>query len=164
MMGYEKISDNKLVNVDKLFMDYIHPDDEAKAKNALQEHFKKDIPMDFDFRMRIVDGNYRYFRIRGIAQKWPNGRAIRMAGSLSDVTELKEQSLALEKALQEAKGANIAKSDFLANMSHEIRTPMNGVLGSLQVLKRDNLSDSSKEMVEMGITSSKIYFQSLMIF
>ena len=155
MMGYGKALDHKLENADKLFMKYIHPDDEVKARHALQEHFKNDTPLDFDFRMQIANGNYRYFRIRGIAQKGANGRGIRMAGSLSDISELKEQSLALEKVLEEAKGANIAKSDFLANMSHEIRTPMNGVLGSLQVLKRDDLSDSSKEMVNMGIKSSK---------
>jgi PAS domain S-box-containing protein len=155
MMGYKKAIEKKLVNADKLFIDYIHPDDEKKAKHALQEHFKYNIPLDFDFRMRVSDGTYRHFRIRGIAQKAPNGRAIRMAGSLSDITELKEQSITLEKALLEAESANIAKSDFLANMSHEIRTPMNGVLGSLQVLKKDNLSESSKELVEMGIISSK---------
>jgi len=155
MMGYTKQLEKKLTNSGKLFIDYIHPDDETKAKHALQKHFKHNIPLDFDFRMRVADGHYRHFRIRGIAQKGKNGRAVRMAGSLSDITELKEKSLALEKALQEAKGANIAKSDFLANMSHEIRTPMNGILGSLQILKRDNLSDASKKLVEMGITSSK---------
>jgi PAS domain S-box-containing protein len=155
MMGYKKVLEKKLINADKLFIDYIHPDDEKKAKHALQEHFKHNIPLDFDFRMRVADGTFRHFRIRGIAQKAPNGRAIRMAGSLSDITELKEQSITLEKALVEAESANIAKSDFLANMSHEIRTPMNGVLGSLQVLKLDNLSESSKELVEMGILSSK---------
>ncbi|MFT5760055.1 MAG: PAS domain S-box-containing protein [Alteromonadaceae bacterium] len=155
MMGYTKPLEKKLVNMDTLFLDSIHPDDAVNAKQALQAHFKHDIPLDFDFRMRVLNGHYRYFRIRGIAQKASNGRAIRMAGSLSDITELKEQSFALEKALEAAKSANIAKSDFLANMSHEIRTPMNGVLGSLQILKRDNLSDSSKELVEIGITSSK---------
>ena len=156
MMGYGKALEKKLMNADKLFIDYIHKDDEEKAKRALQEHFKNDIPLDFDFRMRVAEGHYRHFRIRGLALKNTSGRAIRMAGSLTDITESKQQSSALKKALQEAKSANIAKSDFLANMSHEIRTPMNGVLGSLQVLKRENLSESSKDLVEMGITSSNI--------
>ncbi|PKI17832.1 PAS domain-containing hybrid sensor histidine kinase/response regulator [Colwellia sp. 12G3] len=155
MLGYGEGFEKKLVVEESLFLENIHPDDEGKAKHALQELFKKDIPLDVDFRMRVADGNYRYFRLKGTAQKGANGRAIRLSGSLSDISELKEQSLALEKALEDAEGANIAKSDFLANMSHEIRTPMNGVLGSLQILKRDNLSESSKEMVEMGITSSK---------
>jgi signal transduction histidine kinase/ActR/RegA family two-component response regulator len=69
--------------------------------------------------------------------------------------KLTDQSIILEKSLKQAKAANIAKSDFLANMSHEIRTPMNGVLGALQVLKREDLTDSSKELIELGITSSK---------
>ncbi len=35
----------------------------------------------------------------------------------------------LERALQEAKEANQAKSRFLSNMSHDIRTPMNAIVG-----------------------------------
>jgi PAS domain S-box-containing protein len=154
MTGYKKPIEKKLINKGELFSNYIHPEDDIIIKHAFQENFKNNVPLDCEFRLRVVDGSYRYFRMRGIALKAPNGRAMRMAGSLSDVTELKEQSLVIEKALEEAKGANIAKSDFLANMSHEIRTPMNGVLGSLQILKRDNLSEQSKELVEMGITSS----------
>ena len=41
----------------------------------------------------------------------------------------RQQRQALQKALQEARLANAAKSDFLSRMSHDIRTPMNGVLG-----------------------------------
>ncbi|MCP4323035.1 MAG: response regulator [Alteromonadales bacterium] len=155
MIGYEKSHEKQLINADELFLGLIHPDDEEKSKHVLQDHFKTDIPLDFELRMRVANGDYRYFRVRGIAQKGLDGKAARMAGSLSDVTEIKNQSLALKKALEEAKGANIAKSDFLANMSHEIRTPMNGVLGALQVLKQNDLSDKSNEIVEMGITSSK---------
>ena len=155
MIGYSNSCENKRVTTDTLFLDNIHPEDEEKTKQALKEHFTNDAPLDFDFRMQITDGAYRYFRLKGITQKESNGVGVRVAGSLSDITELKEQSLTLEKALNEAQCANIAKSDFLANMSHEIRTPMNGVLGSLQVLRRDNLSSNSKDLVEMGISSSE---------
>jgi signal transduction histidine kinase/FixJ family two-component response regulator len=66
-----------------------------------------------------------------------------------------EAKIDAEKATIKAEKANQAKSEFLSNMSHEIRTPMNGVLGSLQVLKQEDLSDSSKELVDIGIISSK---------
>lgn len=39
----------------------------------------------------------------------------------------------LERALQEAKDANNAKSFFLFNMSHDIRTPMNAVTGFIRI-------------------------------
>ena len=155
MIGYTQDPDNKLLIAGKSFFHYVHADDKAKAKNILRKHFKENTPLDFDFRMRVANGSYRYFRIRGMALKESNGRAIRMAGSLSDITELKEQSLRLEKALRAAESANIAKSHFLANMSHEIRTPMNGILGSFQVLKQEDLSDSAKDLVDVGIRSSK---------
>jgi PAS domain S-box-containing protein len=91
MIGYGNALDKKLMNADKLFIDYIHSDDEVKAKLALQAHFKDDIPLDFDFRMRVATGHYRHFRIRGLALKNANGRATRMAGSLTDITELKNK-------------------------------------------------------------------------
>ena len=61
----------------------------------------------------------------------------------------------LRKAKIKAEEASQSKSVFLSNMSHEIRTPMNGVLGSLQVLKQNELPHSSQELVDIGITSSK---------
>lgn len=155
MTGYTKFHEEEMKNTGKLLFNYIHPDDRYTVRSALLDHFKINTSFDLDFRMKIADGSYRYYRIRGIALKNSHGRAIRMAGSLTDITKVKEQSLALETALEEAKSANIAKSDFLANMSHEIRTPMNGVLGSLQVLKREKLSDSSSDLIDLGITSSK---------
>lgn len=50
----------------------------------------------------------------------------------------------LQTAKQEAEQANKTKSDFLAMMSHEIRTPLNSILGSMHILKEENLSKAQK--------------------
>ena len=56
---------------------------------------------------------------------------------LSDRTEERKQSEALQSALDIAKSANEAKSNFLANMSHDIRTPMNAIVGFSALLERN---------------------------
>ena len=43
----------------------------------------------------------------------------------------------LEKAVEETKEANLAKSKFLANMSHELRTPLNAIIGYSELLAEE---------------------------
>jgi signal transduction histidine kinase/DNA-binding NarL/FixJ family response regulator len=72
----------------------------------------------------------------------------------TDITELRLRQRELRKerdvaqaAQEEAEAANQAKSTFLATMSHEIRTPMNGVVGTAELLERENLSERQKRLV-----------------
>ncbi|PST86238.1 transcriptional regulator [Photobacterium sp. NCIMB 13483] len=54
---------------------------------------------------------------------------------LIDITQLKQQQLALTIAKQKSQAATIAKSRFLAMMSHEIRTPISGIICLLDLMK-----------------------------
>jgi len=70
-------------------------------------------------------------------------------------TELMIAQEAAESRERAAASANRAKSEFLANMSHELRTPLNGVLGMVQALTTDRLTQAQLERVKIIRRSSE---------
>ncbi len=90
---------------------------------------------------KISDG--RYFRL----EIYPEDEHD-IVVTYTDVTDL-------EVAIEEARKAEIAKSEFMANMSHEIRTPMNGVLGMAQILAGTELSSQQEKCVDVIQRSGK---------
>nr|WP_320132622.1 ATP-binding protein [uncultured Holophaga sp.] len=60
-----------------------------------------------------------------------------------------------QRAEDEAKAANAAKSRFLAVMSHEIRTPLNGVMGGLQLLEEMEVREGQRQPLEIAMRSGE---------
>lgn len=56
-------------------------------------------------------------------------------------TQLSHLNEDLRKQKNKAEESELLKAAFLQNMSHEIRTPMNGILGFVELLKLNHLSE-----------------------
>lgn len=74
--------------------------------------------------------------------------------------ELSQAKIKAENMAEIANKANEAKSEFLANMSHEIRTPLNAIVGFVESILDDELSDEHREQLEY-VSSSSNYLHSL---
>ena len=112
----------------------VHPEDLARFDASVDAHLTANEPFDIEVRMRRKSGEYRWYRMRGQAERDVTGTPLRISGSVQDITEAREAREALVRATEEAQTANRAKDQFLANMSHEIRTPMNGIIGMTGLL------------------------------
>ena len=98
LLGYE---DEEIGASLDAFRSHLHPDDSAYAIEALRVHLEDRVPYDIEYRLRTKSGEYRWFRARGQAVWDETGTAVRMAGSIQDISDRKqaERALAAERDL-----------------------------------------------------------------
>jgi two-component system sensor histidine kinase/response regulator len=163
----------------------LHPDDVARYRSIVGTAMRSGQRWELDYRFRHADGEYRWYRQRGRAERGPDGRTI-VTGMLADVheqtlqrqevertraqlealvaerTERLQTALALARHRQrEAERADAAKSRFVAHMSHEIRTPLNGVLGMLELAERGALAPEQQRYLETARRAGDMLLQTI---
>jgi len=75
----------------------VHESDRAGFDAVLKNHLSDNAPYDVEARLRTAAGDFRWFRLRGMAERSPDGAPRLMAGSIQDVHQQKlvEDALAL---------------------------------------------------------------------
>jgi diguanylate cyclase (GGDEF)-like protein/PAS domain S-box-containing protein len=70
------------------WFDRVHPGDRARVRLTMQAHLAGEREhLEMEYRVRHADGAWRWVLVRGAAVRDARGRAVRMAGSTTDVTE-----------------------------------------------------------------------------
>lgn len=83
----------------------------------------------------------------------------KVAERTSELEKARDHALAEHDAAERARSAAVAanetKSRFLAVVSHELRTPLNGVMGVLQLLDDDSLSEAQRRHLATAAASGE---------
>ena len=168
-------ADHELPNLIEAVRSRLHPDDLASVHDAYAHAAQTLGTGEARARVRVKDGNYRWYC--GRFTVWPDdeGKAAILVGALYDVHDqvvatesskaqhavleqrVRERTKRLATALQlaeaqrrEAESANQAKASFLAHMSHELRTPLNGVLGMTQLAQTLAFGAEQRRYLELA--------------
>lgn len=100
MLGFDDEAD--FPNILGSWGNRLHPDDVSMTLGAFKAHLDDtsgNTPYDVQYRISCKDGKYRWFRARGATTRDRSGKALRVAGSLSDITEQQEKEFELNKTL-----------------------------------------------------------------
>jgi diguanylate cyclase (GGDEF)-like protein/PAS domain S-box-containing protein len=88
ILGY---SDAEIQGTAEEWLSRVHPADDAQLRQDLDRHWSEGSSDTFESEHRILHrlGEYRWVRCTGAVVRDPEGHALRMAGSMTDITEAK---------------------------------------------------------------------------
>lgn len=152
ILGYEE---HEVEHHVTSFTDALHPDDRERTSEAIRDHLEKRVPYDIEYRIRRKAGDYVWVRARGQAVWDKNGDPIRMAGSISDITErvaaednIRKLNDELEQRVEDRTRelrelqAELVRRERLAilgqlaaTVSHELRNPLGTIASSVGLIE-----------------------------
>jgi PAS domain S-box-containing protein len=144
------------------YLSDVYSEDREYVMAAIARSLANGAEHHIEYRIVWPDGSLHWLEGNGAVIQDSEGRAIRMTGACTDITERRraeverEQLLKSEKtarieaedahrlsaellmreqaARADAETANRAKDEFLAIVSHELRTPLNAIAGWVDIL------------------------------
>lgn len=137
------------------FLKVVHPEDRDNVANYVSWCVERKMSYAITHRIICSDGTEKMVHERGEVFCNEEGVAVRMDGTVQDVTENWEREEQLRQVSEQAEAANRAKSQFLATMSHELRTPLNAIIGMSTMIEDEVLGPISADKYKEYITDIK---------
>lgn len=106
LLGYQ--DDEIRTSFNTFFNTLLHKDDKAKVEQLIWEHLYEHKPYKTEIRLLCRSGEYKWFQTSGQAMWDKDGKPIKMAGSIIDITETVNYK------------SSLLKNEFLLNESAKL--------------------------------------------
>lgn len=142
---------------------YTHPDDRDRVQALIAEAIRHRQFWQVRYRCMRKDGNYAHVVSQAYVVRDPDGRAVRLIGSLKDVTE----QMSLEEQLQRFQRLE-AVGQMTGGLAHDFNNSLTVVIGSaerlLDELSHDDPLRRHAEMILKASTHGAEVTSSLLAF
>lgn len=139
----------------------VHPDDKALVSSAWERAVATKTPLDYEFRIRHADGEYRWFRAWALPQQDSDGRIVKWIGTNTDIDEQRRARTSLETEIRTRTAQLQASLDSLEELlytiAHDLRAPNRAMQGFAHLLKfeyGERLDDTARDYLERISTSA----------
>ena len=152
MLGYNDEKD--FPNVLDSWASRLHPDDKEWVLKAFAAHLTDTtgrVPYDVEYRLLTKEEDYRWYRARGCTRRNGQGIPLRVAGSLADITEAKQQMLTLQALVRGVKD----NTNVVTETSTQISTA-SGQLGQTAANLASTVKDIAHAATQTAATSQEM--------
>ncbi len=124
-------SDSEIEDDFDAWIKRVHPDDVSQLLTGLRDCSDgRTASFENEHRILHKDGSPLWFHARGSAIRLPDGRGVKMLGTITDITERKRAEARLHEVQEELARVSrlTALGEFAASIGHELGHPLNAIL------------------------------------
>ncbi len=147
MLGY---TEQDIQPTNQEWQKRIHPDDQATVASTMQAYLAGSISIyRVEYRLKCKDGNYKWILGRGmVVSRDQQGLPLRMIGTHTDITTLKEAELILQKHKEAAELDVKVKTLALVNQTQNMQETVSQQVAQLTE-KLKNSTTKAEEAVQL---------------
>ena len=122
---YEIYEVEKGKHIDRAYVStFTHPDDARRAATAVQRAIEENARIDMEMKIVTGRGNVKVVRVLANVITDENGTALKLAGSIKDITAQRKIEQDLKKKVEELHRSNKELEEFAYVASHDLQEPL----------------------------------------